>query len=51
MSAYRISDLIDDRPENGVFRINRALFSDPDLFELELSHIFEGGWVFVGMAC
>lgn len=48
---YRLSDLIDDRPQDGVFRINRALFSDPALFDLEMAAIFEGGWVFVGMAC
>ena len=42
--------LIDDRPADGVFRVNRAIFRDPDLFDLEMRHIFEGGWVFLGLA-
>lgn len=45
----KISDLIDDRPDDGVFRINRAIFTDPEVFELEMKHIFEGGWVFLGL--
>lgn len=47
---YALQDLIDDRPEQGVFRVNRALFRDADLFDLEMKHVFEGGWVFVGLA-
>jgi benzoate/toluate 1,2-dioxygenase alpha subunit len=45
----KISDLIDDRPDEGVFRISRAIFTDPQVFELEMKHIFEGGWVFLGL--
>jgi benzoate/toluate 1,2-dioxygenase alpha subunit len=47
---FALRDLVDDRPENGVFRVNRTLFRDPALFDLEMKHIFEGGWVFVGLA-
>ncbi|MCW2361838.1 MULTISPECIES: aromatic ring-hydroxylating oxygenase subunit alpha [Sphingobium] len=50
MTGFALRDLIDDRPEDGVFRVNRALFRDPDLFDLEMKHIFEGGWVFIGLA-
>lgn len=50
MTQFALSDLIDDRPKEGVFRVNRALFRDKDLFDLEMKHIFEGGWVFVGLA-
>ena len=50
MKSFALRDLIDDRPQDGVFRVNRALFRDQALFELEMKHIFEGGWVFVGMA-
>lgn len=46
----RIAELIDDRPEDGVFRVSRAIFDDPEIFELEMRHIFEGGWVFLGLA-
>ena len=47
---FTLSDLIDDRPQDGVFRVNRALFRDPALFDLEMKHVFEGGWVFVGLS-
>jgi benzoate/toluate 1,2-dioxygenase subunit alpha len=42
--------LIDDRPGDGVFRIHRAIFDDPDIFAREMARIFEGGWVFLGLA-
>lgn len=50
MTEIEVRHLIDDRPEAGVFRVNRAMFNDPDLFELEMKHVFEGGWVFLGMS-
>jgi len=50
MSQFALSNLIDDRPEDGIFRINRTMFRDKDLFDLEMKHVFEGGWVFVGLA-
>lgn len=45
-----LAGLIDDRPEEGIFRVNRAIFREPDIFDLEICHIFEGGWVFLGLA-
>jgi benzoate/toluate 1,2-dioxygenase alpha subunit/2,4,5-trichlorophenoxyacetic acid oxygenase 1 len=42
------SDLIDDRPQDGVFRVHRDAFRDPAVFELEMQRFFERGWVFVG---
>lgn len=50
MTHFEIGNLIDDRPADGVFRVNRALFRDPELFDLEMKHVFEGGWVFVGLS-
>jgi len=47
---FALRDLVDDRPQDGVFRVNRAMFRDPELFDLEMKHVFEGGWVFVGLA-
>lgn len=47
--TLRLSDLIDDRPDDGVFRINRAIFTDPRVFEAEMRQLFEGGWVFLGL--
>jgi benzoate/toluate 1,2-dioxygenase subunit alpha len=43
-------DLIDDRPDEGVFRVHRDVFRDPAIFELEMARFFERGWVFVGHA-
>ena len=45
-----LARLIDDRPADGVFRVSRAIFDDPDIFALEMKRIFEGGWVFLGLA-
>src|SRR5688572_13448251 len=50
MTSFALRELIDDRPEDGVFRVNRAMFRDPELFALEMKNVFEGGWVFIGMA-
>ena len=47
MRFQDIRDYVRDEPERGAFRVHRDLFRDPQLFELEMAHIFEGGWVFV----
>lgn len=44
-----IDALVDDRPGDGVFRVRRDAFLDPALFELEMRHVFEGTWQFVGL--
>jgi len=44
------ASLIDDRPDEGIFRVDRAIFRDADIFELEMRRIFEGGWLFLGLA-
>ena len=41
------ADYIDDRPEDGVFRVDRAVYNDPDILEAEYRNIFEANWVFV----
>jgi benzoate/toluate 1,2-dioxygenase alpha subunit len=38
--------LVEDH-KNGVHRANRKIFTDEDLFELEMKHIFEGNWVYL----
>ena len=45
-----IARLIDDQPGDGVFRVHRDAFRDPDVFALEMARLFEGGWVFVAHA-
>ena len=42
-----IEGALQDDQENGVYRCRRDIFTDPDLFELEMKHIFEGNWVFL----
>ena len=44
------ADLVEDRPEDGVFRVHRAIFDDPAIFDLEIKRLFEGGWVFLGLS-
>ncbi|MDP3739995.1 MAG: SRPBCC family protein [Hyphomonadaceae bacterium] len=50
LTAAELSALIDDRPQDGAFRVHRTVFSDPRVFDLEMKHIFESGWVFLGLA-
>lgn len=42
-----IASLIDERPAQGVFRVHRSMFTDPALFELEMQHIYEAGWIYL----
>jgi benzoate/toluate 1,2-dioxygenase subunit alpha len=48
----RIRDALDNWLVNdshsGRFRLDREVFTDPDLFELEMKHIFERNWIFLG---
>lgn len=39
--------VIDDR-EAGLFRVNRRVFTDPDILELEKRRIFEQCWIYAG---
>jgi benzoate/toluate 1,2-dioxygenase subunit alpha len=38
--------VVEDK-EAGTYRCRREVFTDPELFELEIGHIFEGNWVFL----
>lgn len=42
-----ITDLVDDRPEDKIFRIDRSIYTDPWVFEQEIEHIFEGSWIYL----
>jgi benzoate/toluate 1,2-dioxygenase alpha subunit len=50
MDDTALRALIDDRPDEGIFRVHRAIFDDSAVFDLEMQRIFEGGWVFLGLA-
>jgi benzoate/toluate 1,2-dioxygenase subunit alpha len=38
---------IHDQPERGEFTVDRSIFTDPDIFDLEMRYIFEGNWVYL----
>lgn len=40
--SARLDGAIQDDPENGVFRCRLDIFTDEDLFELEIKHILRG---------
>jgi benzoate/toluate 1,2-dioxygenase alpha subunit len=42
-----VEDALVEDPENGVYRVRRSIFTDEELFELEMRHIFEGNWVYL----
>ncbi|MDP3138288.1 MAG: aromatic ring-hydroxylating dioxygenase subunit alpha [Burkholderiaceae bacterium] len=48
-SATEVHKLIDDRPEDGVFRVHRDIYKDPAIFEMEMAQIFGRTWLFVGL--
>ena len=41
------SSLVDDRPQDGVFRVDRSVYTDADVFEAEMRRIYENGWIFL----
>jgi phenylpropionate dioxygenase-like ring-hydroxylating dioxygenase large terminal subunit len=48
-NLHAIAGLVDDRPAEHIFQINRRAFIDPEVYEAEMKHIFEATWVFVGL--
>ena len=42
-----LSDAVVDDREAGVIKANRRIFTDEEMFELEMKHIFEGNWVYL----
>jgi benzoate/toluate 1,2-dioxygenase alpha subunit len=42
-----LSVAVQDDQERGVFRCRRDIFTNADLFELEMKHIFERNWVYL----
>ena len=43
----RLPSFMEDDPQTGRFRVARDIFTDPELFELEMKHIFEGNWIYL----
>ena len=42
-----LATAVQDDAQAGVFRCRRDIFTNPDLFELEMEAIFEGNWVYL----
>ena len=43
----RLDTAIVEDKENGFYRCRRDVFTDPEWFELEMKHIFEGNWIYL----
>ncbi|NUR14977.1 MAG: benzoate 1,2-dioxygenase large subunit [Dermatophilaceae bacterium] len=42
-----LAEAVVEEPDTGVYRANRRIFTDEELFELEMKHIFEGNWIYL----
>src|SRR5215217_8258298 len=42
-----IEGLLVEDEAKGDYRLHRSAFTDPQLFELEMQHIFEGNWIYL----
>ena len=49
MDAANIALYIDDRPDDGVFRVRREVYADPQLFELEMKFVFGRTWNYLAL--
>ncbi len=41
-----LGSLLEEDKEKGIFRCKREMFTNPQLFDLEMKHIFEGNWIY-----
>ena len=49
MQPGNIRLYVDDRPDAGVFRVHRDVYTDEALFELEMKYIFERTWNYLAL--
>ena len=42
-----VDTAVQDDAASGVYRVSRDIFTDPEIFELEMKYIFEGNWVYL----
>jgi benzoate/toluate 1,2-dioxygenase subunit alpha len=43
----KLDNILVEDPDRGIYRARRDMFTDPELFELELKYIFEGNWIYL----
>ncbi len=41
-----VKNCIDSHPHDGVYRIARDMFTEAELFDLEMEQIFEKAWIY-----
>ena len=45
--AAKLPELLKDDPTTLDYRVDRSVFTDQEMFELEMKHIFEGNWIYL----
>jgi p-cumate 2,3-dioxygenase subunit alpha len=48
MNDVECEGLVIDNTSDGLFRVNRRVFTDPHLLELERQRVFEHSWIYAG---
>lgn len=43
----RLADMLVEDHDQQIYQLNRAAFTDAELFDLEMKHIFEGNWIYL----
>ncbi|NKR46359.1 benzoate 1,2-dioxygenase large subunit [Rhodococcus hoagii] len=43
----QLSEALVEDPESGRYQVRRSIFTDEQIFDLEMKHIFEGNWVYL----
>lgn len=46
-ARHLVETALENEPDKGIIRVNRAIFTDPELFELEMKYLFEGNWIYL----
>jgi len=42
-----LDTVLEDNAKEGTYRVARDIFTDPEIFELEMKYIFEGNWIYL----
>ena len=50
LPSVDLDALLVDEPVRGAFHVRKDVFTDAAVFDLEMTRIFEGTWIFIGLA-